>query len=129
RAAVAHDYETFAARELAEREAPKYPPFCRLANVIVSGTDEEAVIRAAEEIAARVRSLLDDGVAPGVELMGPAPCPVDRIRGRWRWHFLLRSEAAGPLGRVLRRLQDMEAGRSGPGDLRLALDRDPASLL
>src|SRR5690606_16156356 len=64
RAAVAHDYETFAARELAEREAPKYPPFCRLANVIVSGTDEEAVIRAAEEIAARVRSLLDDGVAP-----------------------------------------------------------------
>lgn len=129
RAAVAHDYATFAARELAEREAPRYPPFCRLANVVLSGTEEDAVIRAAEEVAARVRSLLNEGLAPGVELLGPAPCPVDRIRGRWRWHFLLRSDAARPLGALLRRLHEQEIRLSGAGGLRLALDRDPVTLL
>ncbi|HEX6940449.1 MAG TPA: primosomal protein N' [Longimicrobiales bacterium] len=129
RAAIAHDYATFAERELAEREAPRYPPFCRLANVILSGTDEDAVVRAAEETAAWVRRMLADEVVHGVEVMGPAPCPIDRIRGRWRWHFLLRSASPAPLGAVLRRLHERGATLSGRGALRLALDRDPVSLL
>ncbi|HEX7117548.1 MAG TPA: primosomal protein N' [Longimicrobiales bacterium] len=129
RAAVTHDYGAFAERELAEREAPRYPPFCRLANVIVSGTDEDAVVRAAEEVAASVRSMLAEAAAPAVEVMGPAPCPVDRIRGRWRWHFLLRSASAAPLGAILRRLYAYGATLSGKGALRLALDRDPVTLL
>lgn len=129
RAAVAHDYRAFAERELAEREAPRYPPFCRLANVILSGTDEDAVVRAADAAADLVRSLIDEGTAPGVELMGPAPCPVDRIRGRWRWHFLLRSDSPAALGGVLRRLHDFGTTLTGKGSLRLALDRDPATLL
>lgn len=129
RAAVAHDYRAFAERELAEREAPRYPPFCRLANVILSGTDEDAVVRAADEAAAVARAAVSDGTAPGVEIMGPAPCPVDRIRGRWRWHFLLRSESPSALGNVLRRLHEFGETLSGKGSLRLALDRDPVSLL
>ena len=129
RAAVAHDYRAFAERELAEREAPRYPPFCRLANVILSGTDEEAVMCAADEAAAVARAHVAEGLAPGVELLGPAPCPVDRIRGRWRWHFLLRSESPAALGSVLRRLHDHGETLTGKGSLRLALDRDPVTLL
>lgn len=129
RAAVAHDYRAFAERELAEREAPRYPPFCRLANVILSGTDEDAVVRAADEAAAVARAFIAEGMAPGVEIMGPAPCPVDRIRGRWRWHFLLRSDSPSALGSVLRRLHEFGETLSGKGSLRLALDRDPVSLL
>src|SRR5690606_24255429 len=41
--AVAHDYDSFAERELTERTEPEYPPHTRLVNVVVSGTDERAV--------------------------------------------------------------------------------------
>ena len=72
-------------------------------------------------------SLAEFAVHP-VELTGPAPCPIDRIRGRWRWHFLLRSTAAGPLGAIARLLltRYRPPRRSA---LRLIVDRDPVSLL
>ena len=62
-------------------------------------------------------------------MTGPAPCPIDRIRGRWRWHFLLRSQRAEPLGRACHALHEDFPLRAGRADLRLAVDRDPVALL
>lgn len=129
RAALAHDFVGFVERELEERRGPGYPPHRRLANVLVSGVEEFAVQEAVEGVAAWVRELLDKPGFEGVELTGPAPCPVSRIRGRWRWHFLLRSERVRPLGEVLRELLVAAPLRRGRADLRLVLDRDPMTLL
>jgi primosomal protein N' (replication factor Y) len=130
RAAIAHDYETFAARELEERAEPRYPPHTRLANVVISGTDEIAVQHASQHAAEWVLSLLREHSATRiVELTGPAPCPIDRIRGRWRWHFLLRSTSAAALGNVCTRMQTHYRVKPGSAELRLILDRDPVSLL
>jgi primosomal protein N' (replication factor Y) len=129
RAALEHDFVGFAARELEERRGPGYPPHQRLANVVVSGIEEFAVQEGMEELAAWVRGLLAEPGLEGVELIGPAPCPVSRIRGRWRWHFLLRSERVRPLGLVLRELLEHAPLRPGRADLRLVLDRDPVTLL
>jgi primosomal protein N' (replication factor Y) (superfamily II helicase) len=126
--AVAHDYPGFAARELDERRQPTYPPHCRLLNIVTSGTDEGAVATAAEEAATwvsrRLRRTRGD-----IELLGPAPCAIDRIRHRWRWHFLLRSRRAGPLGAVGRLFHERHPQRIAAGDIRFALDRDPVALL
>jgi len=127
RAAARHDYLTFAGQELSDREGPGYPPYRRLANLVVSGPRETAVVDLAEELADWVRGLLREEQVDGVDVVGPAPCPIDRVRGRWRWHFLLKSDAAGPLGAVLRYLSDRRGQPSG--GLRLEIDRDPDSLL
>ncbi|RMH11444.1 MAG: primosomal protein N', partial [Gemmatimonadetes bacterium] len=74
RAAVAHDYEAFAARELAERRHPGYPPHARLVNVVVSSPDPEEAAAGCEGAAARVHEWLAGG-GGAVELVGPAPCP------------------------------------------------------
>lgn len=126
--ALAHDYTAFAAREFEERAEPNYPPHCRMANVIVSGLIEEAVQETAQAAADWVRERIKH-VGPAVQLTGPAPCPIDRIRGRWRWHFLLRSATAPPLGRVLWDLFENFPLRPGRAELRLAIDRDPVALL
>ncbi|HUF14043.1 MAG TPA: primosomal protein N' [Longimicrobiales bacterium] len=123
---LSHDFVGFAERELEERRGPCYPPHCRLINVIVSGEDQKSVEDAIATVAHwTLSSIARD--ARAVTLIGPAPCPIDRIRGRWRWHFLLRSPNASPLGRVGRAL--LEDYPSLGGDLRLVLDRDPVSLL
>ena len=130
RAALAHDYVAFAERELEERRGPGYPPHGRLVNVVVSGTAQEAVERAARAAAdwllARMRAAGPDAQAT---LLGPAPCPVDRIRNRWRWHFLLRSTSTRALAAAGRALHHHLELRPGAADLRLVLDRDPVSLM
>ncbi len=125
--AVQHDYVDFAEREMEERRHPAYPPHCRLVNVVLSGTEEEPVARAAGAAAAWVRGMITPEVP--LEILGPAPCAIDRIRGRWRWHFLLRSPRARTLGQAARAFHESYPQRGGTADLRIAIDRDPVSLL
>ena len=131
RAAVSHDFESFAVRELAERERPVYPPHVRMINVVLSSPDQRLATRAAEDAAGWVRHGLvrraRTGASGHVELVGPAPSPIEKLHGRWRWHFLLRSDSPRALGTVARAI--VERFRLPPGDVRLALDRDPVALL
>jgi len=129
-AAVAHDFRAFAERESSARERPRYPPHLRMVNVILSSPDQRAAAKSAEAGAEWVRRWLrrkDAEESRGVELVGPAPAPIERLHGRWRWHFFLRSTSPGAIGRVVRALID---GFKVPGgDVRLAVDRDPVALL
>ena len=124
-AALAHDYPAFARRELMERREPAYPPVVRLINVVISSPDSEDAARNAEAAAEWLRAR----VAPGasVDLVGPAPSPIERLHGRWRWHFFLRSASARALGDAARTLQSKFRTRGS--DVRLAIDRDPRALL
>ena len=127
RAALRHDYEAFAGSELEDREAPGYPPHRRLANLIVSGPTEERVAEAAERVAEATREVAARNSLSGVDVVGPAPCPIDRIRGRWRWHFLLKSDRPASLGSLVRHLA-LHHGQPA-GGMRLEIDRDPEALL
>jgi len=128
--AVMHDFEGFAERELSERERPLYPPHVRLINIIVSSPDQGLAATGAERGAAWMRRWLShrgQGRKTSVELVGPAPAPIERLHGRWRWHFLMRSGSPAALGACA---QALISGYSLPaGDVRLALDRDPVALL
>jgi primosomal protein N' (replication factor Y) len=57
-------------------------------------------------------------------ILGPAPCPVSRIKERFRYHVLLKG-VPNSLGRIVRAL----ASNAGGSTVRLAIDRDPVSLL
>jgi primosomal protein N' (replication factor Y) len=127
RAALRHDYEAFASGEIEDRKAPGYPPHRRLANLIVSGPAELKVAAAADAVAEAVREVAARNSMPEVDVIGPAPCPIDRIRGRWRWHFLLKSDRPASLGSLIRHLAKNH-GQPG-GGLRLEIDRDPEALL
>jgi primosomal protein N' (replication factor Y) len=130
RAAVTHDYAAFAERELAERESPAYPPWVRLANVVLSSPTQGLAAAASEEGAAWLRRRLSgrSGTARAqTEIVGPAPAPIERLHGRWRWHFLLRSRSPRALGEAARAL--VEEFRLPAGDVRLALDRDPVAVM
>jgi primosomal protein N' (replication factor Y) len=126
RRALEHDYLGFAARELDERREPGYPPHTRLANVVVSGSNEVRVQEAAEALA---RWTAETARSQGgvVSVVGPAPCVIDRIRERWRWHFLLRGRNARSLGTLCRALYEKHG--TGSGNLRVTVDRDPVALL
>ena len=61
-------------------------------------------------------------------MIGPAPCPVEKIKNRWRWHVLLKAEHPGELTRVARYfVEKFEVPKTA--GLRVTLDRDPVALL
>jgi primosomal protein N' (replication factor Y) (superfamily II helicase) len=122
--AAAHDTDGFVREERALRESPPYPPETALVNLLVSGTDERAVGRHAAELAEWCEALLASYELP-VTLLGPAPCPLARIKDRWRWHVLLKGRSE-VLGRVVR-YAARRLARTGP--VRVVIDRDPVSLL
>lgn len=126
--AVTHDYHRFVREEIDGRVKPAYPPMLRLANVIVSGTAEELTARFAARATAWLHRLLTKHPAAGLTIIGPAPCPVERIKNRWRWHLLLKAEHPRELTRVGRYLMEkLEVPKTA--DLRLTFDRDPVNLL
>jgi primosomal protein N' (replication factor Y) len=128
--ALAHDFDGFATRELQERIQPEYPPHTRLVNIVISGIVERPVQDAADDAASYVDELLRSHDARDiVTLTGPAPCAIDRIRGRWRWHFLLRSRSPRVLGETCRQIQNRYELKPGRSELRMIIDRDPVSLL
>jgi primosomal protein N' (replication factor Y) len=127
RCAVTHDYPGFVAEELPGRIDPPYPPTVRLANIVLSGAAEIATMELATAAGAWFeREIAATGVP--VAIVGPAPCPVERIKQRWRWHLLLRTAKASALTRLARRFLTTFDVPSR-GELRVTFDRDPVSLL
>ncbi len=121
-AAVAHDYEGFVRRELHARAEPLYPPHLRVGRLLVSSPNQAEAIDAATALDAWLGARGNLGVA----VLGPAPAPIERLHGRYRWHVLLRG-GAGAVGRALRAVA---LGFKPEGaDVRVAVDRDPQQLL
>ncbi|MGH7651244.1 MAG: replication restart helicase PriA [Gemmatimonadaceae bacterium] len=128
RYAVAHDYVSFVNDEMEGRVDPKYPPNVRLANIVFSGLVEDSTARLAIHAGEWLRELIATRAGDEVTVVGPAPCPVERIKRRWRWHVLLKSEHPAELTRVSRYFMERFDVPS-TAQLRATLDRDPVALL
>jgi primosomal protein N' (replication factor Y) len=127
RFALAHDYQSFVREELRGREHPVYPPYVRLANVVFSGTTEAATAQLSLTAAAWLQRLVKR-FGEEMQIVGPAPCAVDRIKRRWRWHLLLKANIPGDLTKVARYFAEKFPVPKG-GDVRVTIDRDPVALL
>jgi len=115
----------FRKRELAERRDAGYPPFTRLVTLLVDGPDEGEVEQAATALAERARALAGER---DISVLGPAPQALARLRGRYRWHVLLKSAAGTPLREIAAALV-AESDRAGRKKTRLIADVDPIEVL
>ena len=127
-AATQHDFETFAQTELEVRRAPLYPPHVGLVNVVVSGLDETRVTNAAADIASWLRGLVAKRAGGAVDVLGPAPAPLARIKRRWRWHVFYRGKNKSIIDRVTRYAAERVPHRDS-SQIRVVFDRDPVSVL
>src|SRR6266542_103351 len=126
RAAAAHSVSQFAAAELPLRAPPNppYPPRTGLVRFVIATTDHARTAELAEKVAAWLRRASRERLEGLLTVLGPAPCPLMRIKGRWRWHVLVKAAEPRVLGRVVRAWR-AQAHRGGA----VMVDRDPVSLL
>ena len=121
RAAAENDYDSFVQQELGFRKLTGYPPFSRLLRVLAEARQES---EAQQLLRAAVQPL--SGIAD-VEVLGPAPAVVAKVKDHWRWHVLVKcfvpaafQQAMGAIGTV----EDL-----GTRSCRVTLDVDPGSIM
>lgn len=117
-AAANHDYEGFYQTELAFRQEQRYPPFKRLALLQFHGPGAERSRKAANDLTERLHRHVERQGLPAVEIIGPTPSYVRRVRNQFRWHILLRAHDPAA---VLRPLLPLPQG--------WRVDIDPVTLL
>lgn len=125
-AAVQHDFEAFAQRELQIRKRVGLPPFRRLTRLTLSHPREEGAAREAATIAEQVRAVAEELKLAGFELCGPSPCALPRLRGKYRYELLLFTHDAPGMHRLLNRLR--QESKLKPKTATLIVDVDPVSL-
>ncbi|HEX3594307.1 MAG TPA: primosomal protein N', partial [Polyangiaceae bacterium] len=119
--AVTHDVAGFVDKELSDRKELFYPPFSRIALVRVDAV-EEALAKAESE---RLAQIGRRAASEGTDILGPAPAPIERLRGRFRYRFMVRAAGRAALRRVL-----IAVGKASPDRrARVVIDVDPASML
>jgi len=89
-AAAHHDYHSLARQELDFRRRLGYPPFGRLVRMTFAHTNAGYAQKQAAVMALELREEMARLGLPNVDVLGPAPAYVPRIRGRWRWNVVLR---------------------------------------
>jgi primosomal protein N' (replication factor Y) len=128
RCAARHDFARFANYELRYRKRLGYPPFTRMVNIRCEGEDEEKVQACAESIA---RYLLANtqGENGQAMVLGPAPAPIERLRGRARWQVIIKSKDRRALLALVKKTQEELFTQRQMQGVRVVVDVDPYSML
>jgi primosomal protein N' (replication factor Y) len=129
KAAAEHDPDLFASQELDHRRELFYPPFSRLANIRLSSNRLDLVEKAAKAAARAIEKAR--GKIPAscnIAVLGPAPAPMGRLRGRFRWQMLIKAQDAASLSRLLA-LARQGLNDALPPGVRLSIDVDPVNMM
>jgi primosomal protein N' (replication factor Y) len=89
---MGHDYVGFYEREMAMRSRMKYPPVSRMINLLFNGLKEEDVQEAAYYVRVQAETLQGQKsrLYAQIELLGPAPSPISRLKNQYRWQLLIK---------------------------------------
>ena len=121
--ACRQDYEAFAEMELSGRKTFGMPPFTRVLRILFTSRDEDK-LRSASRSAGEILHPL--GEEPGIEILGPAPTPVYKLKKEYRHHALVKSVTAEGIQRAFKALED--AGKTWRRGVQMHLDVDPRGL-
>ncbi|HPY75224.1 MAG: primosomal protein N' [Planctomycetes bacterium] len=117
--ALTQNYISFAEQELAFRKQLNYPPYGKLLRVLLEGANEEEVQAKAEQICELCQF-------PNVEILGPVPTPIPKIKDRFRYHILIKAMNSQDIHQIAKKLQ---AQIQISDKIRIHLDVDPIHLL
>ena len=125
-AAARYDRALFLRDDLPKRKALGYPPYVRLANVLLWGQDEDAVIKAGAELTAELERLVRDVAGEGWTVFPATPCVLAKLRNTFRYSILVKAPREADVAAVL---LPLFRHRKPTKDVSVAVDVDPHSLL
>ncbi len=124
--AARYDRARFLEHELSLRKEMQYPPFVRLANVLIWGRDEQKVCAVGGELFSAIKKEVERQGVQGWMVFPPTACVLSRLKGVWRYHLLIKTPAIDNISEILASLFRTRKPEEG---VQVSLDIDPISLL
>jgi primosomal protein N' (replication factor Y) len=124
--ALRHDYETFAAEELRDRQCVGLPPFRRLARFVLAHDRDSTARDEAAALADRIRAKITQLALDHSDVLGPSPCMLSRLRGRYRYDILVRAASASALRELMGAI--VQSGDTRTKTQSLIIDVDPVTM-
>lgn len=125
-----HDYLDFFQSEIKQRQELEYPPFSRLATVLLRGETENKVEQHAQYIVRALQTCVTRKKCKGyIRVLGPAPAPLTRIMGQYRWQVILKGEHPGVLHESIRRSLETTQRDQYAREISVSIDVDPFDML
>ena len=129
-AAKKQDFQEFFHHEAPFRKALKYPPFSRMIQLKISGTESEKVELYAKTLAGILKNRINSqqSLKEEIQILGPVEASIQKIASRFRWQILLKSPSSSLLNGLVKSLLADKSAKAKP-DLRLVVDVDPYFLM
>ncbi len=124
RSATAHDYEAFIRSELPIRKTLLYPPFGNVIRLIIRSLHEETALEWASFLAKQLRK--EGEQIQDIRILGPAPCPITRLRDRFRYHIQIHGPDCHELRDLVLRAT---SSAQTPKNVAWIIDVDPIDML
>jgi primosomal protein N' (replication factor Y) (superfamily II helicase) len=125
KAAVRHDYETFAEEELPNRKALSYPPFGCMSRLVIFSPKEPLAREFAGYLGQRITEAFSR-TETAARVLGPAPAPIAKLRGKHRFQLQVQGSDAEAIRAALR---EATADMKTPDDVQWIIDVDPLDML
>ena len=125
---ISHDYKSFFASEIDFRQALNYPPFSRLVHLRLEGPHAQEVEAKAKMVGEELRERRQrhPKFQEQIEILGPAPAPIKKLRSRYRWQILLKGKKSPLLLEFASQAREILPGSRST---RLYIDVDPYNML
>ena len=123
--AAKHDYEKFYYEEIKSRKELKFPPFSHIAKLTLRSRNEKRAHEAADNLKKFLINKISTEKNENIEILGPAPPPISRVRSYFRWNIMLKGKNRSTMSHVLRKAL---ASYRKPAGVFLATDVDPISM-
>ncbi len=119
-----HDYKSFYEEEIEFRKALKYPPYSRIINLRLSSVNMHVLSRTAQELGRDAKALCVR-MGNDVEIIGPAPSPLSKIRGEHRYQMLIKGKDSNLMHRIAAELLE----RHATSTVKVTIDVDPENFM
>lgn len=117
---VSQDYKKFYDDEMKIRKRLDYPPYNDILRMVVSSENESSCQNHINELAKHIEEMID-AKEDNIMIMGPAPCPISKIKSRFRYQIMIKCNSSLLLRSIAAKMNNI----THPANIKLELDINP----
>ena len=120
-----YDYEDFYEKEFTIRAMMGYPPFGRILLINGIGKNEDELKKQMIFLEKKVKEKAEE--FGGLEVLGPTPCIIYKIKENYRWQIIVKGEFSSKFSKSIKDLL-YDKANNVYNDIRVSMDINPNSL-
>ena len=117
------DYDKFYETEIELRKQLKYPPFCDIISIGLTDIDNNKIKNVSERLYKNIKNLIEKENT-NIFIYKPLPCPIDKIKNRYRWRIIIKGKLTNKLINVINKAIEITNSKT----TRIIVDTNPSNL-